>query len=334
MKIKQWTPWILLAALLLLAGGFATVYQIVPHTAVGDGSHKVEFEVSRGSGAWRVARDLYRESLIDSPDRFIWYLKLTNRSDQLKAGVYSLDDGMTGTAIADLLIAGRTRLIALTIPEGWTNRQIGDYLTEKGFVSDRARFLAIARDRELLKKYAILDDSTEGYLFPETYMVPPGYEARKIQELMLKRFQKVLQAIVAGSGREWSAKEIRDRVVLASIVEREAVRDKERPMMARVFLNRLDKNMRLESCATVQYLLDKPRAKLYERDLQIQSPYNTYRNGGLPPGPVSNPGKAALEAAFQPVENDYLYFVLKPDGSHYFSQSYREHLNAKHKYLD
>ena len=105
-------------------------------------------------------------------------------------------------------------------------------------------------------------------------------------------------------------------------------------MMARVFLNRLDKNMRLESCATVQYLLDKPRAKLYERDLQIQSPYNTYRNGGLPPGPVSNPGKAALEAAFQPVENDYLYFVLKPDGSHYFSQSYREHLNAKHKYLD
>lgn len=105
-------------------------------------------------------------------------------------------------------------------------------------------------------------------------------------------------------------------------------------MMARVFLNRLDKRMRLESCATIQYLFDKPRPKIYDRDLQIKSPYNTYRNDGLPPGPISNPGKAALKAALAPVDNDYLYFLLKPDGSHYFSQTYGEHLRAKKKYID
>ncbi|MBX7058915.1 MAG: endolytic transglycosylase MltG [Leptospirales bacterium] len=313
----------------LLLGGFALVQW--RGAAAGDGTHRVEFEVAAGAGALSVSRALKDQGLVRDADWFRTYLRLRGLSGKLKTGVYELNDGMSVGQIAAILSEGRVRLIALTIPEGWNNRQIGDYLAEKGFVRDRAEFLRIASDPDTLRRYGISDASTEGYLFPETYMAPPGYPAAKLQELMLKRYQQVLKEVVGD--RQYSPVELRERVILASIVEREAVRPEERPMMSQVFLNRLHKRMRLESCATIQYLLDRPRAKLYDKDLQIVSPYNTYRNAGLPPGPISNPGRAAIEAAFAPAQSEFLYFVLKPDGSHHFSATYSEHLEAKRRYL-
>ena len=127
---------------------------------------------------------------------------------------------------------------------------------------------------------------------------------------------------------------LHDRIILASIIEREAVHPDELPVMASVFLNRVNKKMRLESCATVQYLLPNPKKKLYEKDLLVKSPYNTYLHRGMPPGPISNPGFPAIRAAFHPAETEYLFFVLMPkEGRHHFSNNYSEHLRAKKKYL-
>lgn len=299
--------------------------------APGDGETKVEFEVPSGVGAFRVARELETQGLIRSPDGFRAYLRLTGQSQSIKVGLYELNDGMSAGEIADILTEGRVQLTGLTIPEGWTNRQIGDYLAEKGYVPNRAAFLKVASDPETLKKWGIPDRSTEGYLFPETYMVARGSSVEVIHEAMLKNFFNVLEEV---SGSREITPEQRRRIVLASMVEREAVKPEERPMMAQVFLNRLDQNMRLESCATIQYLFDRPKPRIYERDLQIESPYNTYRNAGLPPGPISNPGRAAIEAAFEPKAGDYLFFVLKPDGSHHFSRTYGEHLRAKKVFID
>lgn len=333
--LRYWIIRVVLPVVAILIVGVAAANLALPADAAGDGSLKVEFEVPAGAGAVSIAKRLYEEGLIDSPARFKTYLRLQGMTDRLKVGVYSLHNGMPMSEIARILTEGRVQLVALTIPEGWNNRQIGNYLVEKNIIKEQDEFLAITKDKQVLQKYSILDPSTEGYLFPDTYMVPPGYSPRKFQEIMLIRFQEVIAEIIKESGKQvLDAKARRDRILLASIVEREAVKPQERPMMARVFLNRLDKGMRLESCATIQYLFDKPHPRIYDRDLEIKSPYNTYRNKGLPPGPISNPGRAALKAAFAPVENDYLYFVLKPDGSHHFSQTYREHLNAKNKFID
>ena len=321
----------LAAAAMFLGLGVLALVSATMLGAPGDGERIVEFEVPRGVGAFRVARDLEDQSLIRSADSFRMYLRLTGASQDIKVGLYELNDGMSAGEIAEVLTEGKVQLKGVTIPEGWTNRQIGDYLTEQGYVQSREEFLTLSRDPAILAKYGIPDPSTEGYLFPETYMVARGSDVRVIHEAMLKKFFDVLEEV---SGTREVNAQIRERIVLASIVEREAVRPEERPMMAQVFLNRLEQNMRLESCATIQYLFDRPKKKIYERDLEIQSPYNTYRNAGLPPGPISNPGRAAIEAAFQPRAGEYLFFVLKPDGSHHFSKTYNEHLQAKKKFID
>lgn len=321
----------LLAALIPLLLGVGYFALQFPGRATGAGERKVDFEVSQGVGAMTVSRKLAELGLIRDADYFRQYLRFTGRSGKLKVGTYALDDSMSASEIAAILTEGRIRLIALTIPEGWHNRQIGDYLTEKGFVESREAWLAVTRDPAARRKYGILDETTEGYLFPETYMVPPGYKPEQIQELMLKRFAAVIREVQGDA--EYSPQELRQRIVLASIIEREAVKPEERPIMSRVFLNRLDKGMRLESCATVQYLFERPKRRLYDRDIAMPSPYNTYLHRGLPPGPISNPGRAAIEAAFSPAESEYLFFVLKPDGSHHFSTTYAEHLTAKRKYL-
>lgn len=314
------------AGALVLGGAFYYLYG----NSVGDGSHRVDFEVRPGVGSYTVARDLEEAGLIRDATAFRWLLRATFRGSSVKAGYYELNDGMSPEKIADVLTEGKVRMTRFTIPEGWNNRQIGEHLANKGFVSSKEEFLRLTRSEEVLRRFQIPAQTTEGYLFPDTYTIPIGYPPEKIHEAMVKRFFDVLGGIQDGGV---DPETLHRKLILASIIEREAAKPEELPMMASVFLNRIEDGMRLESCATVQYLLPEPREKLYDRDLQIKSPYNTYKNAGLPPGPISNPGEPALDAAFHPDANPYLFFVLKPDGSHYFSTSYDEHLRAKKKYL-
>ncbi len=325
-KLKTNRLIVLIAIVALGLVGFITL-----SSPPGTGKNEIEYTVLKGSSSSSIANDLKKHNVISNASFFNLYLRFTGRATSIQVGKYKLHNGMWLNELANVLTTGKVTLNSITIPEGWNHRQIGDHFTENGLVKNRAEFIRISQNKATLKKYNILDTSTEGYLYPETYLIPDGYSGLELHNLMLAKFFKILERL---SYKKWNPQELRKRIILASIVEREARHPQERPIIARVFLNRLEKGMRLESCATVQYLFEKSKPKLYLSDLAIPSPYNTYKNYGLPPSPIANPGKAALEAAFLPKNNDFLYFVVKPDGTHHFSNNYKEHLRAKKHYID
>lgn len=330
--MKLTTLRIIVLATGLLAGALGVSWILLFETPFGNAARVVDFPINPGSGSARIARELEEEGLVGNSTMFRLYIRVMGLERKLKAGYYELKSGSSISEIADRLVEGKVRMTTFTVPEGWHNRQIAEMLESRGFVSSRQDFLDETRRSDILDRYGIPGESTEGYLFPDTYTIPENYPVAKIHEAMLKRFFQVLKEIHAPL--DLSPMDLEQKVILASIIEREAAKPEELPAMAGVFQNRIDQGMKLESCATVQYLLPKPRQKLYERDLQIHSPYNTYLNRGFPPGPISNPGRKALEAVFSPLKSNNLFFVLKPDGSHHFSSTYGEHLRAKRQFLD
>jgi UPF0755 protein len=300
--------------------------------AVGDGQRKMDLIIDPGTPPSKVIQELSANGMIKSSVYFNYLIRFKRSASKIKTGVYEINDGMSSRKILQVIVDGKVKLVHFTIPEGYNNRQIGDILFKKNLAKSKQEFLLAAQDKKLIEKYKIPANDLEGYLFPETYSVPINYPLDRTIEMMLKRFYQKLNKIPGASNL--SPKDLHYKVVLASVVEREAVKPEERPLMAGVFETRIEKNMPLESCATIQYLFDKPKKRLFERDLKIESPYNTYIHEGWPPGPISNPGLPALEAAFKPVKSNKLFFLLKPDGSHYFSATFKEHLEAKKKFID
>jgi UPF0755 protein len=321
-----------LAGFIFLVFGFSLGVHNCKGGPLGSGTNKYELIILSGDTPTRVSRELEINAMIRSSKYFLFLLKISGNIGSIKQGVYSINDSMSTWKIIHVLVEGRVKTIVFTIPEGYTNRQIASVLVNKKIISNKNEFLAAADNGDLLKKYKIPAKTTEGYLFPETYTIPYDYKANKIVEMMLKRFYNNLEK-VEGFQNE-TPESLHKKVIMASIVEREAKKKDEQPLMAGVFTRRLKINMPLESCATVQYLFDKPKSRLLERDLEIESPYNTYLHKGFPPGPISNPGLPAIMAAFKPVESENLFFLVKPDGSHYFSKNHKEHLEAKKKYID
>ena len=300
--------------------------------AVGHGQVKFDLMISPGDSSSKIVKELSTHGLIKSSAYFQILLKVTRNTNKIKQGLYEINDGMDSRKIMDVLTKGKVKLINFTIPEGYNNRQIGDLLAEKKVIRSRLDFLTAAENKELLVEYKIPGATMEGYLYPETYSIPYNYPPVKIVEMMMHRFYTNLEKIE--ESKKLSSEELHKKVILASIVEREAKKKEERPMMAGVFLKRMRENISLESCATIQYLFDKPKNRLFEKDLEKESPYNTYKNKGFPPGPISNPGLPALQAAFHPIDEGYLFFLRKPDASHYFSKTIKEHIAAKKKYID
>ena len=320
------------AAFVIFSVLFYFFNTVTPNRPAGRGDRVFDFEIDQGIGPARVGRNLEEAGIIRDAEFFRFMLRITGRAGSIKTGLYELNDGMTTMRVIDILTEGRVQTTSLTVPEGWNNRQIGEYLAEHGYVSDKDEFIRLTKDEQVLKEFHIVADSTEGYLFPDTYVVPKRFPADKIHRNMLRHFFKKLEE--ADIPEHITPYQLHDGVILASIIEREAVHPDELPVMASVFINRVKKRMRLESCATVQYLLPNPKKKLFEKDLLVKSPYNTYLHSGMPPGPISNPGLPALKAAFHPAKTSFLFFVLKPkEGRHHFSNSYSEHLRAKKKYL-
>lgn len=308
------------------------VYYKMNIQPVGKGEIKYELIIEEGQGSLQVSKDLKNNKMIHSIRFFQLLLKLNGNTNKIKHGIYEVNDGLSSAQIMDILVSGKVKMTHFTIPEGYHNRQIADLLFNKKLIPSKEEFFTTASNPELLKKYNIPSKTLEGYLFPETYTIPLEYKTEKIVEMMLKRFFKNLSTIP--ESKNISPEELHKKVIMASIVEREAKKKEEQPLMAGVFEKRNKINMPFESCATVQYLFDKPKKRLLERDLLVESEYNTYLHKGYPPGPISNPGLPALHAAFKPIESDNLFFLVKPDGSHYFSKSHKEHLDAKKKYID
>ncbi len=292
---------------------------------------EVTVEIPKGMNLSQVGVVLEQKGVISS--RLVFKLVAMIRGEQrkLQAGEYVLKTGSDAGDILDQLISGKTRAVAFVVPEGYTVFQIGALFERWGLMS-RDEFLKLSRDKEFLQENGIQAASLEGFLFPDTYFlkVSERQDGKALMRRMIRRFHAVydkhVRPIAEKSG--WTA---RDVVTLASLIEKESGTS-EHPLVSSVFHNRLRKKMRLQCDPTVIYGIKPMGSKITRKDLQRDHPYNTYRNHGLPPGPIANPGKAAVLAAVKPAQTDYLYFVSKNDGTHHFSPTLREHTNNVNKY--
>lgn len=317
---------IMAAALLVM--GIAAVKHFFEPVSAG-ASELIEVQIPEGSSTASIASMLKEKGLISSDWAFKAYVKLSGKDGMLKYGKYDLSMGESMVSMARKLSLGLQKGVSLRVPEGYTARQIAARAEALG-LADYDEFMGMVEepDEELAGIIPFsIGGSLEGFLFPDTYEFSEGAGAYAVIEAMLHNFaEKAASRIISSLKLDLSPEQV---VVLASIVEKEALLSSELPIVAGVFMNRLRINMALQSCATVQYLLPEPKAVLSKEDTLIESPYNTYLTTGLPPGPISNPGSAAIEAVLNPAKHDYLFFVANGDGSHSFSRTYGEHLQAK-----
>jgi peptidoglycan lytic transglycosylase G len=283
------------------------------------------FFVREGSNLKKVADQLHSRKIITGKGLFLLWARVMGYSRNIKAGEYRLNAGMTPLKILSILERGVIITHPVTIPEGFTIKQIGDLLGEKGLVH-KDEFLALAGDPNIARGYGISGPGLEGYLYPDTYHFGRGLSSMSVIDVMVRRFKEVYAPFREIAER--SGMTMEKAVTLASIVEKETGLGKERPLIASVFLNRLNKRMRLESDPTVIYGLKDFNGNLKRKHLTEHTPYNTYLIHGLPPGPIANPGQEAIKAVLFPAKSNYLYFVSKNDGSHYFSKTLSEHNRA------
>ena len=299
------------------------------------------FRIAPGAGFHQVVADLSRKGMIRSMRFFKLLGRFKGAANRIKAGYYTIDSGKSALGLLDDFIEGKVARVRVTIPEGLDNRGIARKLASYAFkgadgkeysLVDEKGFLQASQDGTILKDYGFaVQKSCEGFLFPSTYFIPLGYTPRQIVGMMVGAFKRRLGPELIEAMRR-SRLGFYKTLILASIVEREAVSPGERPKIAGVFVNRYRIGMKFESCATIQYILGKVQKKLYYYQLKIPSPYNTYQNPGFPVGPIANPGMASIRAAATPDRHDYLYFVAKNDGTHVFSRTGREHNRAARRY--
>jgi len=290
-------------------------------------------DVPSGLGPQAIGRLLVRAGVVQ--DVTTWRLAVwrSGEATTLKAGEYRFAGPMTPAAVVDRIARGDVYLRSITFPEGLTIRQMAKIYEEAGFGPAPA-FAAAARDAGAAAALDPHATTLEGYLFPDTYALPRRASAIDLVRRMVSRFESVMtdEWRQAGAARGLTVREV---VTLASLVEKETARPDERPLVAAVYYNRLEKGIGLQCDPTVIYALElrgRFNGNLTRADLSVDSPYNTYRYRGLPPGPIASPGRASLQAAVQPAAVDYLYFVSRNDGSHAFSSSLAEHNRNVSKY--
>ena len=315
---------LLLAGVLLSAG--VAQYLVQPARKMGPDQI---FIVHKGATLREVIYDLEKRGIIANKTSLLLWNRLSGHGTKIKAGEYRLNSGMAPLGVLQILSKGNIITHPVTIPEGFTIKQIAEELDKKG-LADRAKFSALAEDPDVVKSYGISGPSLEGYLYPDTYRFGRGQPAISIIDVMVRRFFEVtspLQERIRGSGMTFQ-----QVVTMASLIEKETGQRGERPVIASVFLNRLKKGMRLESDPTVIYGIRDFNGNLTRKDLSESTPYNTYVIRGLPFGPIANPGEEAIKAVLYPADTDYLYFVSKNNGSHHFSKTLREHNRAVKTY--
>ena len=293
-----------------------------------EGAPKI-VRIPEGTSVEGIIAILHDESLIRDARAFKLMLRMEGLSGQLKAGAYEVSGSMSGEEIARHIASGKVAMRRLTIPEGLTLEQIAERMAEADLVEDAATFEERAVAETVASEIAmpLPEGNLEGYLFPETYdfccdLQPDPMIIRMVQELE-ERFYAPNRAEIEARGLS-----LHEIITLASLVEREARVDHERPLIAGVIQNRLDRGMRLQIDATVQYALPEHKERLLFADLKIDSPYNTYLHEGLPPGPIASPGLPALMAALRPAETDAFFYVARADGTHIFSHTFSEHQGA------
>ncbi len=286
-----------------------------------------------GASSFEIGDLLASAGLIRYSIDFVIMARLRGQTRSLHEGEYRLSPAMGLLEIGDVIARGAVIEHAVTIPEGYTAAEIVEVLVREG-LGDRDRLLAVVHNGARLFEYdflrALPTSSLEGYLYPDTYRIPRHLPPQKVIGLFLDRFAQIVHSRWrAQQGAGYSLHEV---ITIASLVEREARVPVERSLIAGVLYNRLRRGWRLEVDATVLYALGRHKAVVTYEDLKVASPYNTYLYPGLPPGPIANPGLAAIEAGLVPAQTDYLFYVARPDGSHVFSKTFQEHLAAIQRY--
>lgn len=336
MKIKfNIFRFLLICLLLSLAAGFFYYNNGLEAISKAGSGEEKKIVIPKGSSVKSISRILEKDNMIKDSFAFELYLKVNKMEGKIKAGKYSLNNAMKVPEIVDVIVSGKALIdtVKFTIPEGYNLDQIVEKLNSLGVVSPESIQTALKAkvyDYEFIGQIPQRENKLEGYLFPDTYEIYKDTTAEAIVDKLLERFDSLFTEEYRNRAKEMNMT-IDQVIILASIIEREGKLDSERKTISAVFHNRLKKNMKLQSCATIQYILKEQKEVLTYKDLEIESPYNTYKYAGLPLGPIASPGLKSIEAALYPEEADYLYFVTKGDGSHIFSRTYDEHLRAQNK---
>ena len=316
-----------LAILFVMVVAFVIIPLAGSSSYTGERGVPVYFTVRPGMSVSEIGKELYERGIIDSEMKFWWTAKLNGFENKVKSGTFAMQTGMTSRDALEILVYGNTVTIRFTIPEGFSVRDIAQRLDDEGLVKADA-FISLAktyRPYPYVEEHENVRYAVEGFLFPDTYEINGEFDATRIMQMMAENFDRRLTKEMRDRAREMDLS-IYELVTLASLVEKEAYHEEDRSIIAQIFLKRLRLGMPLQADPTVQYLLDAPKEDLLYRDTEIESPYNTYQNVGLPPGPIASPGTASLMAVLHPADTNYLYFVADRNGNNYYATNYADHL--------
>jgi UPF0755 protein len=294
-------------------------------------AEQTDVVIPRGSSFGQVAGLLRDKGVLAHPLAFRLLARLRHVDNDVKAGEYRFPAHQTSDAVLQRIVRGEQFAIWVTLPEGYTAREIAQALAGRS-LGDAGLY-----ERTFLQAGGISIDGVqtpnlEGYLFPSTYLIPIDDSPAAVAKVLVDQFRRELPPDAARRARALG-QTVPGVVTVASLVEREGKADEDRPLIASVIYNRLRLGMPLEVDASIEYAFPEHHDVITKRDLEIDSPYNTYRHLGLPPTPIANPGKASLDAAFAPAESDYLYYVAKPDGHSAFAKTLQEHNANVERYL-
>lgn len=329
LKFKFIIP-VFMLLIVINMGIFYIKYIRVQNGPLLSSNNTVKIVVNKGDNLYSVLDKLYNEGKLRSIFFSKLYIKQNKLNVGIKPGEYNVRVETNLENLISLLTEGGDTL-KITFPEGFTVEEIATKLENNGLLKKSEFLDAIEKypvphyvKKDPKKKYFL-----EGFLFPDTYVFSKNQKAEDIIKLMLYRFEEVIQEAQQKANIEVKEEDYEKYVNIASMIEKEARLDKDRPLISSVIYNRLNKNMLIQIDSTVIYAYGEHKEVVTLKDLEIQSPYNTYKNHGLPIGPISNPGALSLEAAINPTKTNYLYYILQKDNSHYFTNSYNDFLKKK-----
>lgn len=292
--------------------------------------NSTKISISKGSTLIDVSNQLFDQRIIKNKKSFILAVKTLGYEKDLPAGKFLIEEATTNYCIIKKIVNSVALSKKMTILEGWSVNDIALELESK-FNIKKDSFLKAVKSRRLLRNWKIDSNSFEGYLFPDTYLLPEDASSEDVINKMVFEYNNNITPAMRTRMAEINLSE-NEVLTLASIIEGEAIFDSERPRISGVYHNRLKKRMRLQADPTIQYIIEDSPRRLLNKDLKIESPYNTYLNYGLPPGPINNPGIESIKAALYPEDVDFLFFVARGDGYHTFTRTEKEHNEAKKEF--
>lgn len=326
--MRKLLPFILSAVLVVFVAAYWVLNYTGNNADLADGRTCV-ITVENGMTAADIANMLHKEKLIKRPESFRLEARFMGLEGKLQAGKYEIEVGKSNSEIIDILARGQVKTVSFTVPEGYTVNKIAAKLAAEG-LGDAEKFKEAARNYTPYKYMETNNPDViykaEGFIYPSTYLFTDGMTEKDMLAMMVKEFNTQINHEKIGDAAEKADMQLRDIVTIASMVELEAVFKEEQPRIAGVFLRRLQIYMPIQSDTTIQYILGAQKEEITFADTEIQNPYNTYVNAGLPPGPIGSPSLDAIKAVLNPEQTDYLYFVADKDGHHRFTRTYDEHL--------